>query len=202
MSQWSDGRNYLDVYGFESDTDAEIKRYRFYEGVGGEDFEGNWVLSTDQWNRPVDMNTRELAEEEADAGKDLNGDGSIGFVYSGSAVASQSNGVTLGAANAKQASDVVGADSDIYVGRNLDRMGTRTSNLANAAALFVDSGGRHDYWKPDTGFTVTELWENGDTVNLYAQNADNSKTLKYKFESHDVNGSPTWMMASAMRRKE
>ena len=198
----SNSHRYLDVYGFESGTDAEIKRYRFEErwDEQHDPLFGNWVLMTDQNNRPVDMNTRELAEEEADAGKDLNGDGSIGFVYAGSAVASQSNGVTLGTANAKQASDVVGADDDVYiVGRNLDRMGTRTSNLANAAALFVDNGGQHNYWKPDTGFEVTQIWQNGDAVNLYAQNADNSKTLKYKFESHDVNGSPTWMMASATR---
>ena len=200
VGQWSSGRNYLDVYGFESETAAEIKRYRFYETLTDEDFAGNWVLATDQWNRPVDMNTRQLAEEEADAGKDLNGDGSIGFVYSDSAVASESNGMTLGTANAKQASDVIGADSDVYiVGRNLDRMGTRTSNLANAAALFVQNGGQLNYWKPDTGFDVTQIWQNGDVVNLYAQNADNSKTLKYKFESWDVNGSPTWMMASATR---
>ena len=200
VGEWSDGRHFLDVYGFESDTDAEIKRYRFYETLADEDFEGNWVLATDESNRPVNMNTRELAEYEAGAGKDLNGDGSIGFVYSGSAVASQSNGMTLGTANAKQASDVIDADSDVYiVGRNLDRMGTRTSNLANAAALFVENGGQLDYWKPDTGFTVTEIWENGDAVNLYAQNADDSKTLKYRFEVGDVNGSPTWMMSSATR---
>lgn len=199
VGQWGDGRHYLDVYGFESDTAAEIKRYRFYETLTGEDFAGNWVLATDESNRPVDMNTRQLAEEEAAAGKDLNSDGSIGFVYSDS-VAAQSNGMTLGLANAEQNSNVTGADSDVYiVGRNLDRMGTRTSNLANAAALFVETGGRFTYWKPDTGFNVTEIWETGDVVNLYAQNADDSKTLKYKFENLDVNGSDTWMMTSATR---
>ena len=202
VGQWSSGRHYLDVYGFGSDTAAEIKRYRFYETLVGEDLEGNWVLATDENNRPVDMNTRQLAEEEAAAGKDLNSDGSIGFVYSES-VTAQSNGVTLGLANAEQNSNVTGADSDVYiVGRNLDRMGTRTSNLANAAALFVlngGDGGQVNYWKPDTGFTVTEIWENGDAVNLYAQNADDSKTLKYRFESMDHNGSPTWMMTSATR---
>ena len=202
VGQWSDGRHYLDVYGFESDTDAEIKRYRFYETLADEDFEGNWVLATDQSNRPVDMNTRELAEHEAGAGKDLNGDGSIGFVYSES-VATQSDGLTLGTANAKQASDVTGADSDIYiVGRNLSQMGARTSNLANAAALFVHTAGQLNYWKPDDGFTVREIWQSGDIVNLYARNGDDSKVLKYKFEVGDVNGSPTWMMTSATRAAE
>jgi hypothetical protein len=196
-------RSYLDVYGFESATSAEIKRYRFDEKTGDDEHAGNWVLMTDNWNRSIDLNTRALAEEEADAGKDLNGDGSIGFVYSGTAVAAQSNGITLGTANAKQASDVTGADSDIYiVGRNLGAMGLRTSNLANAAALFVDNGGQLSYWKADTDFTVSQIWQSGDVVNLYAQNGDNSKTLKYKFESHDVNGSPTWVMTSATRAAE
>ncbi len=191
---------YLDVYGFESDTSAEIKRYRFEDVWDADDpLNGNWRLMEDGDHRPVNMNTRELAEKEADAGRDLNGDGSIGFVYSES-VATQSDGLTLGTANAKQASDVTGADSDIYiVGRNLSQMGARTSNLANAAALFVDNGGQLNYWKPDTGFTVREIWQSGDTVNLYARNDDDSKVLKYKFESRDVNDSPTWMMASATR---
>ena len=208
VSPWNPGdsnsHHYLDVYGYESADSAEIKRYRFEErwDEQHDPLFGNWVLKTDNYNAAADMNTRQLAEEEADAGKDLNGDGSIGFVYSGNAVASQSNGVTLGTANAKQATDVTGADSDIYiVGRNLDSMGTRTSNLANSAALFVDGGNGPQYWSPDAGFTVSEIWQSGNTVNLYAQN-DAGTTLRYKFEQWDVNGAQTWMMASATRATE
>lgn len=202
VGSFDDGRSYVDVYGYESATSAEIKRFRFQERLADESLEGNWVLMTDVNNSARDLNTRELAETEAGAGKDLNGDGSIGFVYSGSAVAEQSNGVTLGTANAKQSGVTSGADEDIYiVGRNLDRMGTKTSNLANSAALFVSNGNTLNYWKPDTGFTVEQIWESNNVVNLYAQNSDDL-TLKYKFESQDIDGSDTWVMSSATRASQ
>jgi hypothetical protein len=199
----SGGSNYIDIYGYAATDDADITRYRFESGatIGRDE---SWVVMAPTATLSATVGTRALGEAEVDASKDLNLDGTIGFKAvsdPSDVLGTQANGWTVSTANARQDGVATGGDDDIYiVGRYLDRMGASASNTANAAALMVESGSYTNYWKPDEGFTVSQIWQQTSggetTVNLYAQNSAGDKTLRYQFSQ---NTDDVWVMDSATK---
>ena len=151
----------VDVYGLivadTNDVDAsKVESYRFKKIVKA------WIYQPTTVDNSVSRQS--LAETEADALKDLNGDGSIGFKPQ-STIDTQANGWAVGKAGVGSPSE----SNDIYiVGKNLDKMGASASNLANTKALWDGDS----YWKPDAGYVVKSLVESGAgdaaTVSVYA----------------------------------
>jgi hypothetical protein len=179
-----------EVYGLNADN--KIVRFKF-DAVEGST---SLTLKSEEDDARIVSGT-DLAKQEAVAKKDLNGDASIGFKVTNDKVVSQSNGWTLGKAGVNAETD-----SEIYiVGKNLGKMGSVATNLANNAALFDATAAA--YWKPDEGYSVVSVVQTADSdgvpnaVNLYAKKGATDDTpisyLKYKFTQTDGN----WTLDSA-----
>ena len=123
-----------------------------------------------------------LAEREATAKKDLNGDGTFGFKVTSDfagGVTQATNGFAYGQAQVDSDAD----NSKIYiVGKDLNALGATSSKTANASALLDGD----KYWKPTDGYTVKSIIQSSttNTVTLYAQKTEDSGnilTTAYKF---------------------
>jgi hypothetical protein len=125
---------------------------------------------------------KEIAIREASTsvGKDLNGDGAIGFQVNPSAAkVTTADGTTL-------TSTVVDA---IYVlGKNTDKFGNSLTNTANSNALVEDDDADvatpNTFWKPQDGYQVKSINKISDTeVHVLAGNtADSDSLIQYKFQ--------------------
>jgi len=166
-----EGNPIAEVYGVKDDK--TIQRYTFSKQE-----DGTFKLNSAD---PELVTGVGMALREAQALKDLNGDASIGFKVSGSALATQSNGWSVGTAKVdtpdSDDSDEINDSPTVYiVGKNLGKMGSVASNLANSAALFSGD----DYWKPGEGETVISLVQKSDTeVNVYTSVTDENSVVSY-----------------------
>lgn len=190
-----------EVYG--TDADGKIDRYKFTATKVDDVATGSWTVKEATDEDPLVITGTTLAKSEASAKKDLNGDGAIGFKV-GAGIASQSNGWSVGKAGVgTPPSDAPDTDQVYIVGKNLAKMGSVATNLANSAALQVaDTDGKLSYWKPDTGYVVKSIQQadaTPGTVNLFAQKVDadsGAKTyLKYVFTQDAEKTS--WTLSSA-----
>lgn len=198
-----------DVYEvYATDGDGATVRYSFVQTEDAstlslqpyEDDEGN--AATDS---PTGV---EVALREARAGRDLNADTRIGFKV-GDAIDTQSNGWAVGHAGVGDAD----ADQIYIVGRNLAQMGSKTSNLANNAALVesvAEDTGLPTYWKPDEGYTIASIVQTADAtgattgIAVYAKQDEagddaSDNYLRYDFEA-DVKDDGTtnyWKLVAA-----
>jgi hypothetical protein len=135
-----------------------------------------------------------MADTEATAKKDINGDGAIGFKSAGAATIIQSNGFGIGRASINTPEVVVDGEDpavvdspNIYiVGKVLDKMGQVANNLANNAALFASLGDTPAFWAPDSDETVISLVqssEDTEKVSVYTKREpvgeDDDQTTKY-----------------------
>lgn len=186
-----------EVYGV--DAESKIARYQF-EAVDG----STSLKLKDETTEARTVAGVDLAQMEAIALKDLNGDGSIGFKVTDDKLASQSNGWTVGKAGVNAE-----PDAEIYiVGKSLGKMGTVATNLANSAALMgVAIDNDAPYWKPDEGYSVISVVQTADNsgvpdkVNLYAKkpaDGDNPTSyLKYTFTFNQY----LWRLDSAVPQR-
>lgn len=138
-----------------------------------------------------------VAEREAAALRDLNGDSSIGFKYE-ETKARQSNGFNLATAQVAYVDTEEAAQTDTiyFVGKTPERTGATSSNLANSSALYgaYTDAENFEYWVPDDGYSVVSLHSESETVlHVFAQNADQDRYLKYSFEKADGN----WVASTA-----
>lgn len=170
-----------EVYG-TSDDDGSSVRYTFSPTEG----DTTLTLKTDAET----LSGIAVALREASAGKDFNNDSSIGYKV-GDQIASQANGWAVGHAGAGAADD----DQIYIVGRNLSSMGSKSTNLANNAALVesLDADtGIPTYWKPDQGYTIKSIVQTADAngvstgVSIYAKQDDQGSDhtddyLRYDF---------------------
>lgn len=136
-----------------------------------------------------------IKEATAGVGKDLNGDGVIGFKVNTLAASKVSiaDGTTL----AKTLVD------EIYVlGKQTDKFGNSSTNTANSNALVEDADADvatpNTFWKPQDGYQVKSINKISETeVHVYAANTTDSDSLiQYKFEK--PNGSTSgWKLKEA-----
>lgn len=173
-TQDDEGKDIAEVYGTNGST---IERYIFTKQA-----DSTYQLNSDE---PELVTGVALAAREAVAGKDLNGDASIGFKVAPGTLAMQSNGWSIGTASVDTAEDtsddVIDSPTIFIVGKNLGKMGAVASNLANNAALFDSTG----YWKPAEGENIISLVQktdlNGDIeVNIYTALVDEGVTSYVK----------------------
>jgi len=189
-----------EVYG--TDADGKLDRYKFSATKVDDVATGSWTVKDATDEDPLLISGTTLAKSEASAKKDLNGDGAIGFKV-GDGIASQSNGWSVGKAGVgTPPADAPDTDQVYIVGKNLSKMGTVATNLANSAALqYVGDDSKLAYWKPDAGYVVKSIQQpdaTPGTVNLFASKLDaesgNTSYMKYVFtQDADKN----WTLDSA-----
>ena len=176
-----------EVYGVIAD--GTFGRYVFN---AAEDATGAWIYPDTTGSAPsTTMTGQALAAREAQAGRDLSGDATIGFKPAGdNPLATQSNGWAVGKAG-------IGASAanDIYiVGKELQKMGAVARNMANSAALW--NSDNTAYWQPDTNYSVVSIVESdaASTVDLYAHTGTGATAsdIKYRFTLQDSQ----WTLAS------
>ncbi|MEY2660193.1 MAG: hypothetical protein RLZZ123_1365, partial [Pseudomonadota bacterium] len=180
----SDGKT--EIYGTQDEDGASV-RYTFNQSEGA----STLTLSQD----PESLTGITVALREALAGKDLNGDSSIGFKVK-QPIANQANGWAVGNAGIGESSE----DQIYIIGRNLAQMGTKASNVANNAALVesISDAGVPTYWKPDEGYTIKSIVQTSDSsgattgVSIYAQQDEAGEDhaddyLKYDFTLQNGN---------------
>jgi hypothetical protein len=116
-----------------------------------------------------------VAEREITAEKDLNNDNRVGFVVKTGASDLKAStlvnsGTTIGKASA-------GGDSEIYVAlkgasgrRDFGNLGIMTQSAFNAAKTANQNALRDadEYWKPDDGFEVLSILEDGVDIKVFA----------------------------------
>ena len=116
-----------------------------------------------------------IAEREITAEKDLNNDNRVGFVVKTGATDLKAStlvnsGTTIGKASA-------GGDSEIYVAlkgasgrRDFGNLGIMTHSAFNAAKTANQNALRDadEYWKPDDGFEVLSIIEDGADIKVFA----------------------------------
>lgn len=194
--------NTTEVYG--TGANDQLQRYKFTPTMANDVATGSWTVSEPTDADPLAITGTTLAKDEASAKKDLNGDGAIGFKV-GAGIASQSNGWSVGKAGVgTPPSDAPDTDQVYIVGKNLAKMGTVATNLANSAALqYTGEDGNLAYWKPDAGFVVNSIQqpvETPGTVNLFASKVDadsgNTTYMKYVFKQGQ-DADKTWTLDSA-----
>lgn len=185
----------IEVYGL---VDTQITRFKFTQSS---EQAGAFVLAAESDTDPRNLTGTMLAKDEATAGRDLNGDGAIGFQVRES-LASQSNGWAVGKAGAGPAPE----DEIFIVGKNLAKLGATAKNTANAAALFFEQSSELQYWRPDSGYQVQSLWQTQNTdgtpknVNIYAvkpgEEGATPSYLKYTFTQ---NTDKFWVLENALQ---
>ena len=134
-----------------------------------------------------------ILEASASVGKDLNGDGAIGFqVNSSAAKVTTADGTTL-------TTTIVDA---IYVlGKNTDKFGNSSTNTANSNALVEDDVADADtpntFWKPQDGYQVKSINKISETeVHVLAGNtSDSDELIQYKFQKES--GAVGWKLKEA-----
>ena len=176
-----DGEDFAEVYGFdEADPDAKI----FQRLVFLKNEDGAFVLTEDQ---PEAITGVALALREAEAGRDLNADAAIGFVVNTPPLAAQSNGLAITTASVDNIADT----PTIYiVSRNIDKLGSAPSLVANSEALFDGE----DYWAPTAANEeiLAIVQTEDDEVNVFSKNADD-EYVQYTFARADEK----WSLAGA-----
>ena len=134
-----------------------------------------------------------ILEASASVGKDLNGDGAIGFQINPSAAkVTTADGTTL-------TNTVIDA---IYVlGKNTDKFGNSSTNTANSNALVEDhdanAGTANTFWKPQDGYQVKSINKISETeVHVLAGNtSDSDELIQYKFQKES--GAVGWKLKEA-----
>lgn len=134
-----------------------------------------------------------ILEASASVGKDLNGDGAIGFQVNPSAAkVTTADGTTL-------TNTVIDA---IYVlGKNTDKFGISSTNTANSNALVEDDDADvatpNTFWKPQDGYQVKSINKISETeVHVLAGNtSDSDELIQYKFQKES--GAVGWKLKEA-----
>lgn len=134
-----------------------------------------------------------ILEASASVGKDLNGDGVIGFQVNPSAAkVTTADGTTL-------TNTVIDA---IYVlGKNTDKFGISSTNTANSNALVEDDDADvatpNTFWKPQDGYQVKSINKISETeVHVLAGNtSDSDELIQYKFQKES--GAVGWKLKEA-----
>ena len=197
-SAWKNPEDFIvkGVYETKNDTDDDIAEVYGTNGSAIERYvftkqeDGTYQLNSETAERVTGL---ALAEREATAGKDLNGDAAIGFkVGAGAPLATQSNGWSLGTAavatpDSDDTDDINDSPTIYIVGKNLGKMGSVASNLANNAALFQGDA----YWKPAEGENIISLVQRTAddvvSVNVYTQvqTEGNTSYVRHSFAQED-----------------
>lgn len=168
---------------YTSKNNGQVTGYDVYtqKGTGNNavytrySFDANFTYKEDQEDNAKVLSNIELADDEKDTSRDINGDKSIGAAVVAKPL-DKTGGLYQASINGELMTVVWDPQNPIAMGR--------ATKLSDRVLLDEDEASP---WKVDTGYTLQAVkTEDDGTINLYATNADTGAVRRYSFNSERI----------------
>jgi hypothetical protein len=197
----------LELYGLNAT--GQVTQFRFAANVDtfGARTTGYTLMDanvrSDGYLNPIQGSV--LAATEVSTGYDLNGDEAVGYKRIANPLVRDDSGTTntgwsLGTASVSNGS-AAAADEIYIVSQDFAATSSisasaddSTSGSVGGSALYTSTG---DYWKPDTGFTVKSVLNDGSDVKVWAQGTNSTGDKVYQEYVFSLNSDNKWEVDSS-----